>query len=71
MDKFRIVVSGDSRVDVFKMKPNATDTSDTKSWEFVGTYTSLASAFFRNSAFKPSDFKIAEDKFNPITLQNF
>lgn len=71
MDKFRIVVSGSDRVDVFKMKPDAIDTSDENSWSSYGVFVSLNSAFFLNSEFKPSDFKIVGDKFSPITLQNF
>lgn len=76
MSKFRIVVFESSNenldgVTVFRMKPDATDTSDMKSWEMVGTYNGLTSAFFRNSRFKPSEFRIVGNQFNPITLQNF
>lgn len=40
--------------------------------ELKREYSSLNSCFHENrQEFKPSDFRISEDSFVPITLQNF
>jgi len=60
------------RIEVFRnyvelFKLNRDGTSERK-----GEYKSLNSCFYENlQEFKPSDFRISENSFVPITLQNF
>lgn len=78
MEKYRITIfdsltptMSETGVCVFRMESGATDTSDIHSWKMIGEYESLRWAFFHNTAFKPSEFRVVGDTFNPVVLQNF